>query len=83
MKLDTRELQGLTKSQFPPAFEILARTFWNCPVSLHHYPDEWKRERGLTVFLEFILRYCLRYDAVYTTSQDLGELPSGCPRSTF
>jgi len=83
MKLDTRELQSLTKAQISLASESFAGTFRDYPVSIHYYPDEMERKSGLTVFFEFLLHYCHKYGEVYTTSPDLEGVAAWLPSEYF
>jgi predicted GNAT family N-acyltransferase len=65
-------LQRLTETQLPQATAMVARAFYNDPVSVYVYPDAAERTRRLPLMFRFALCYTLRYGEITTTPQLTG-----------
>ena len=58
MTTDLHDFLRLNRAQVKPAAEVLARAFWDFPVSTYAYPDELVREKRLPHFFSIDLHYC-------------------------
>jgi ribosomal protein S18 acetylase RimI-like enzyme len=58
----------LNSAQAKAAAHLLARAFENDPLMVYVLPYAHRRKRLLPVLFGVVVRYCLRYGAVYTTS---------------
>lgn len=58
----------LSGAQAKAGAQLLARAFQNDPLMAHVLPNAHRRRRLLPVLFGVVVRYCLRYGAVYTTS---------------
>jgi len=83
MTTDLQDLFRLNKAQVKPAAEVLARAFWDFPVSTYAYPDELIREKRLPYFFSIDLHYCLRYGEAYATSSRLEGVAAWLPSNHF
>ncbi len=57
----------LQVAQVERASRLLGSAFQNDPLMVYIVPHAAKRRRKLPAFFRVVLRYCLRYGAVYTT----------------
>ena len=58
----------LTGAQATAGAHLLARAFQDDPLMVYVLPNAQRRKRLLPVLFGVVVRYCLRYGAVYTTS---------------
>src|SRR5262249_48797270 len=58
----------LSGAQSEVAARLLARAFQQDLLMVHVLPNAQRRERLLPALFGIVVRYCLRYGAVYTTS---------------
>jgi len=58
----------LNGAQAKAGAHLLARAFQNDPLMVHVLSDAQRRKRLLPILFGVVVRYCLRYGAVYTTS---------------
>jgi hypothetical protein len=58
----------LSGAQSDASANLLARAFQDDPLMGHVLPNAQRRERLLPVLFRIVVRYCLRYGAIYTTS---------------
>jgi len=58
----------LNGAQAKAGAHLLARAFQNDPLMVHVLPDAQRRKRLLPILFGVVVRYCLRYGAVYTTT---------------
>jgi ribosomal protein S18 acetylase RimI-like enzyme len=58
----------LDSGQTEAAAHLLARAFAHDPFMIYTMPSAQRRSRVLPVLFRIIVRYCLRYGAIYTTS---------------
>lgn len=68
------------------ATAVLARAFLPYPLYLHFFPDPAERQKRTAPALGLLIRYCLRYGEVYSTSDSLGAacwLPPGAEYLTM
>jgi GNAT superfamily N-acetyltransferase len=56
------------KPILPNGAHLLARAFQDDPLMVHVLPNAQRRKRLLPVLFGVVVRYCLRYGVVYTTS---------------
>jgi len=76
-------LLRLDRSHVKTVATMLARVFWNYPISTYAYPDELVRERYLPRFFQYILYYCIRYGEVYATSSEIEGIAAWLPSDKF
>jgi GNAT superfamily N-acetyltransferase len=58
----------LSGEQAKSGAHLLARAFHNDPLMVHVLPNAQRRRRLLPVLFSIVVRYCLRYGVIYTTS---------------
>src|SRR5262249_438249 len=74
------EPKMLESGQTEAGTHLLARAFQHDPFMVHTLPSAQRRSRVLPVLFRIIARYCLRYGAIYPTSDREGVaccLPPG------
>ena len=64
----TQEVIRLSRQDNERASEVLARAFYTDPMLLCLVPNDAKRAHLLPAFFGLVVRYCLSYGEVYTTS---------------
>ncbi len=64
----TQEVIRLSRQDNERASEMLARAFYTDPMLLCLVPNDAKRAHLLPAFFGLVVRYCLSYGEVYTTS---------------
>jgi ribosomal protein S18 acetylase RimI-like enzyme len=70
----------LDSGQAEAGAQVLARAFQHDPFLVYALPNAQRRSRVLPVLFRIVVRYCLRYGAIYTTSGTEGVaccLPPG------
>jgi ribosomal protein S18 acetylase RimI-like enzyme len=80
------EIIRLEASQFDRAVGMLGRAFHDYPIMCYAAPDAARRARAVPRLYGGILRYCLWYGEVYTTSDAAGAacwLPPGGEHAGF
>ena len=73
----------LSKADVKPAAEVLARAFWNYPVSIYTTPDETMRQKSLPHFFQMSLYYCIKYGEIYATSPEMEGIAAWLPSDNF
>ncbi len=64
----------LQKAEIKQAARVMARAFYDEPISRHAYPDLARREKKLPYVYEFLLRYAHRYGQIFVTSEKIEGL---------
>ncbi|MFW9878230.1 MAG: GNAT family N-acetyltransferase [Candidatus Thorarchaeota archaeon] len=65
------DLFRLKKNQVKPAAKVLTRAFENDPLFIAYFPDPTKRVKQKYHLMKYVIRYCIRFGEVYTTSPKL------------
>jgi hypothetical protein len=61
----------LTKSQVKSAAEVLAKAFWDYPMSVYFWPDEAKRTKRQLALCRRQVYTGIKYGEVYATSPQM------------
>lgn len=72
-------LVRLTKSDLARGAELLVDAFWNDPLNLYFIPEGENRRKLFTDYLQFRLRFAIRYGEVYSTSPDFEGIAAWFP----
>jgi ribosomal protein S18 acetylase RimI-like enzyme len=82
MPFDIEELYPIQKKEIETACEVLGKAFHDDPVWIHIIPDENERREKLPFVFEYILRYSLKYGAVYAPTENLEGIAVWVPHTT-
>jgi ribosomal protein S18 acetylase RimI-like enzyme len=72
-------LVRLTKSDLARGIEVLIDAFWDDPLNLYFIPEGENRRKMFTEYLQFRLRFAIKYGEVYSTSSDFEGIAAWFP----
>ncbi len=72
-------LVRLTKSDLVRGVEVLVNAFWDDPLNLFFIPESENRRKLFSEYLEFRLRFAIKYGEVYSTSPDFEGIAAWFP----
>ncbi len=76
------DLVRLTKSDVTRGAELLVEAFWDDPLNRYFFPESENRRKLFTEYLQFRLRFAIKYGEVYVSSPDFEGIAAWFPPGT-
>ncbi len=76
-------LHKLEKTDIDRATEMLARAFYDDPLTLYAYSDGGRESDSLLYFFQFPLKYCLRYGEGYAPTSEVEGVALWLPSNKY
>ena len=82
MSYKIEELYKIQKKDIETACRVLGKAFHNDPAWIYVIPDENERKEKLPSVFEYVVRYSLKYGAVYAPTENLEGIAAWVPHTT-